>query len=167
MKKSTLKHHLGALSCLLDVEIYQVYNTSQHDDLCNYHFLWKWCLALVTLSVGPQLKGVIYLIVCVNVFLGLGFTRCLLRILWLRGLLVRTRSYAALRAADLDWIVRPGYSSGRYIGEKTMKNQPGTMKTHENQPGTTKNQLRTMKNHENQPGTMKNYEKSTWNLEKP
>ena len=26
-----------------------------------------------------------------------------------------TRSYAALRAADLDWIVGPGYSSGRYI----------------------------------------------------
>ena len=23
-----------------------------------------------------------------------------------------TRSYAALRAADLDWIIRPGYSSG-------------------------------------------------------
>ena len=29
-----------------------------------------------------------------------------------------TRSYAALRAADLDWIVGPGYSSGRYILEK-------------------------------------------------
>ena len=28
---------------------------------------------------------------------------------------VYTRSYAALRAADLDWIVGPGYSSGRYI----------------------------------------------------
>ena len=28
-----------------------------------------------------------------------------------------TRSYAALRAADLDWIVGPGYSSGRYILE--------------------------------------------------
>ena len=26
-----------------------------------------------------------------------------------------TRSYAALRAADLDWIIGPGYSSGRYI----------------------------------------------------
>ena len=26
-----------------------------------------------------------------------------------------TRSYAALLAADLDWIVGPGYSSGRYI----------------------------------------------------
>ena len=25
----------------------------------------------------------------------------------------RTRSYAALRAADLDWIVGPGYSLGR------------------------------------------------------
>ena len=29
-----------------------------------------------------------------------------------------TRSYAALQAADLDWIVGPGYSSGRYILEK-------------------------------------------------
>ena len=27
----------------------------------------------------------------------------------------RTRSYVALRAADLDWIVGPGYSSGWYI----------------------------------------------------
>ena len=26
---------------------------------------------------------------------------------------LNTRSYAALRAADLDWIVGPGYSSGR------------------------------------------------------
>ena len=29
-----------------------------------------------------------------------------------------TRSYAALRAADLDWIVGQGYSSGGYILEK-------------------------------------------------
>ena len=48
-----------------------------------------------------------------------------------------TRSYAALRAADLDWIVWPGYSSGGHILEK---NQPGTMKTMKNQPGTMKNQ---------------------------
>ena len=27
----------------------------------------------------------------------------------------RTRSYAALRAADLDWIVGPGYSLGGYV----------------------------------------------------
>ena len=27
----------------------------------------------------------------------------------------RTRSYAALRAADLDWIIGPEYSPGRYI----------------------------------------------------
>ena len=32
-----------------------------------------------------------------------------------------TRSYAALRAADLDWIVGPGFSLGGYILEKTMK----------------------------------------------
>ena len=67
-----------------------------------------------------------------------------------------TRSYAALRAADLDWIVGPGYSLGRYILEKKHENQPGTMK---NQPGT----IKTMKN---QPGTMKYHEKSTWNHEK-
>ena len=30
-------------------------------------------------------------------------------------LFVTTRSYAALRAADLDWIIGPGYSSGGYI----------------------------------------------------
>ena len=34
-------------------------------------------------------------------------------------LIIITRSYAALRAADLDWIVRPGYSLGRvHSGEK-------------------------------------------------
>ena len=37
-----------------------------------------------------------------------------------------------------------------------MKNQPGTMKNHENRPRTMKNQPGTMKNHENQPGTIKN-----------
>ena len=39
-----------------------------------------------------------------------------------------TRSYAALRAADLDWIVGPGYSLGGYILEKNHENQPKTMK---------------------------------------
>ena len=52
----------------------------------------------------------------------------------------RTRSYAALRAADLDWIVGPGYSLGGTIWKKK---------------------------HENQPRTMKNHEKPTWNHEKP
>ena len=34
----------------------------------------------------------------------------------------KTRSYAALRAADLDWIIGPGYSSGGYIlGENHEK----------------------------------------------
>ena len=33
--------------------------------------------------------------------------------------IIYTRSYAALRAADLDWIVGPGYSLGRvHSGEK-------------------------------------------------
>ena len=43
-----------------------------------------------------------------------------------------TRSYAALRAADLDLIVGPGYSlGGGYILEKNHENQPITMKNHE------------------------------------
>ena len=33
-------------------------------------------------------------------------------------IIIITRSYAALRAADLDWIVRPGYSSDVYMSEK-------------------------------------------------
>ena len=48
-----------------------------------------------------------------------------------------TRSYAALRAADLEWIVGPGYSLGGYILEK---------------------------NHEKPTW---NHEKPTWNHEKP
>ena len=35
---------------------------------------------------------------------------------------VDTRSYAALRAADLDWIIGPGYSSG---GNKQKRDQGG------------------------------------------
>ena len=36
---------------------------------------------------------------------------------------LETRSYAALRAADLDWIAGPGYSLGRvYSGEKPWNN---------------------------------------------
>ena len=34
-----------------------------------------------------------------------------------------TRSYAALWAADLDWIVRPGYSSVGYILGENRKKQ--------------------------------------------
>ena len=33
-------------------------------------------------------------------------------------ILCYTRSYAALRVADLDWIIGPGYSFGGYILEK-------------------------------------------------
>ena len=33
-------------------------------------------------------------------------------------IIIITRSYAALWAADLDWIVRPGYRLGRYFLEK-------------------------------------------------
>ena len=37
---------------------------------------------------------------------------------WARVKFSRTRSYAALRAADLDWIIGPGYSLDGYILEK-------------------------------------------------
>ena len=49
--------------------------------------------------------------------------------------IIITRSCAPLRAADLDWIVGPGYSSGGYILGKTMKNQPRTLKKNEKQTG--------------------------------
>ena len=43
-----------------------------------------------------------------------------------------TRSYAALRAADLDWIVGPGYSLGRvHSGEKPWKTNLEPWKTME------------------------------------
>ena len=45
--------------------------------------------------------------------------------------------------------------------------QPGTMKNHENQPGTMKNQPGTMKNHEKPTWNHINHEKPTWNHEKP
>ena len=46
-----------------------------------------------------------------------------------------TRFYAALRAADLEWIVGPGYSLGGYILEKNHENP-------------TWNHEKTWKNHE-------------------
>ena len=36
-----------------------------------------------------------------------------------------TRSYAALRAADLDWIVGPGYSLGRVHSGKQKRDRGG------------------------------------------
>ena len=62
-----------------------------------------------------------------------------------------TRSYAALRAADLDWIVGPGYSSGRYILEKN----------HEKPWRTNLEPWKPTWNHEKRPGTMKN-SPQTW-----
>ena len=58
-----------------------------------------------------------------------------------------TRSYAALRAADLDWIVGPGYSSGGYIGEKPWKTNLEPWKTMKNQPGAMKTNLKNQENH--------------------
>ena len=52
-----------------------------------------------------------------------------------------TRSYAALRAADLDWIVGPGYSLGRVnSGEKPWKTNLEPWKTMETnqKPGRNK-----------------------------
>ena len=70
-----------------------------------------------------------------------------MNIITIATIVIITRSYAALRAADLEWIVGPGYSLGGYILEKNHENQPGTMKNHENRPGTLKNQPGTMKHH--------------------
>ena len=104
-----------------------------------------------------------------------------------------TRSYAALPAADLDWIVGPGYSLGGYILEKnhenqpkpekpwktnlepwkTMKNQPETMKTiktmktdQKNQPGTIKTMKTNLEPWKTKPGTSKNHEtdQELWKL---
>ena len=39
----------------------------------------------------------------------------IINIITIDMIIITTRSYAALRAADLDWIVGPEYSSGGYI----------------------------------------------------
>ena len=44
---------------------------------------------------------------------------------------VTTRSYAALRAADLDWIIRPGESLGGYILEKPHEKPTWNHENHE------------------------------------
>ena len=62
-------------------------------------------------------------------------------------LFIFTRSCAALRAADLDWIIGPGYSLSRYILEK--------------------NHEKPTWHHEKPWKTMKNREEPTWNHEKP
>ena len=62
-------------------------------------------------------------------------------------IIILTRSYAALWAADLEGIVGPGYSLGGYTLEK-----------HHEKPTW---------NHEKTWKTKKNHEKPTWNHEKP
>ena len=42
-----------------------------------------------------------------------------------------TRSCAALRAADLDWIIGPGYSLGGYILEKNHEKPTWNHENHE------------------------------------
>merc|ERR1711978_131248 len=72
-----------------------------------------------------------------------------------------TRSYAALRAADLNWIVGPGYSLGRYILEK---NHEKPTWNHEKQTKTNKNKQKQTKTNENkrkQTKTNKNKQKQT------
>ena len=46
-------------------------------------------------------------------------------------IIIITRSYAALRAADLEWILGQDTVWAGTFWRKTMKNQPGTMKKHE------------------------------------
>ena len=65
----------------------------------------------------------------------------------------QTRSYAALRAADQDWIVGQGYSSGGYILEK---NHEKPTWNHKNYGKPTWNHEKPTWNYENRPGTMKN-----------
>ena len=48
-----------------------------------------------------------------------------------------------------------------------MKNQPGTIKNHENRPGTKETIKKPTSNNEQPPRTMKNHEKPTWKHEKP
>ena len=75
------------------------------------------------------------------------------------GMFCNTRSYAALRAADLDWIVEPGYSLGRvHSGERPWKTNLEPWKTMETK-------LKTMKNHENTLKTMETNQKpwKPWN----
>ena len=74
-----------------------------------------------------------------------------------------TKSYAALRAADLDWIVQPGYSSGRYIlkknHEKPTWNHEKLTWNPENRPETNKNHEIPTWNHKKRPGTMNTHKK--------
>ena len=67
---------------------------------------------------------------------------------------IQTRSYAAL--LDCWARIQMGWVHLVFSMWK-KKNQHGTMKNHENRPGTIKNQPGAMKNHENRPGTMKNH----------
>ena len=91
-------------------------------------------------------------------------TRCIITTI------IFTRSYAALRAADLEWIVGLGYSFCGYILEK---NHAKPTWNHEKPWKTNLEPWKSMKNHEkpswnhekpwkpmkNQPGTMKNHVK--------
>ena len=45
-----------------------------------------------------------------------------------------TRSYAALRAADLEWIVGQGYSLGGYILEKNHEKTTWNLENYGDQP---------------------------------
>ena len=96
---------------------------------------WSHLSKQISLISSESLALCVLMFMCPNV-------RWLLLYVWYHKKFKNTRSYAALWAADLEWIVGPGYSLGGYILEKnhektnlelwkTMKNQPGTMKNHE------------------------------------
>ena len=80
-------------------------------------------------QLGPQLAtkpGSEILLAAVPALLGLGDglinVQVIRRLYWdpvaFLAVIILTRSCAALRAADLGWIVGPGYSSSGYILEK-------------------------------------------------
>ena len=68
-----------------------------------------------------------------------GYTLVCSNIIIIVVIFIFTKSYAALRMADLEWIVGLGYISGRYILEKYHEKPIWNHENHENQPGTMKN----------------------------
>ena len=77
--------------------------------------------------------------------------------------LLKTRSYAALRAADLDWIVGPGYSLGRvHSWEKPTWNHDKPTWNHEKPWKPTKNHKKTW-NYLEKPWKPTKNHKKPWN----
>ena len=91
--------------------------------------------------------------------------------IWETIYIIYTRSYATLQAADLDWIVGPGYSLGWYILEnnhekQTLNHEKQTL-NHEKQTLNHEKPWKPTWNHEKPWKPTWNHEKPTWNYEKP